>query len=87
MKKDELVKSVAEENNISKATAKKVIDSTFEKIKKAVSSGDSFRQDGFGTFKKAIRAQRNGVNPGTLEKIIIPEKNVVKFNASPSFFD
>lgn len=87
MKKDDLVKAVAENNNISKTIAKKVIDSTFEVIKSAVSSGDSFRQDGFGTFKKAIRAERNGVNPGTGEKIVIPEKQVVKFTASTNFFE
>ena len=87
MKKTELIKKVAQSNNISQSLAKSVIDQTFDEIKSAVQSGDSFRQEGFGTFQKAIRAERNGVNPSTGDKIVIPEKEVVKFKASSNFFD
>ena len=87
MTKEELVKKVAEENKISVKLAKQVIDSTFDKIKETVKSGDSFRQSGFGTFLKTIRAARNGVNPATSESIRIPEKTVAKFKASSNFFD
>lgn len=87
MKKTELIKKVAKSNNISQSLAKSVIDQTFDEIKSAVQYGDSFRQDSFGTFQKSIRAERNGVNPSTGEKIVIPEKEVVKFKASSNFFD
>lgn len=36
----------------------------------------------YGKLKVTVRKQRNGVNPKTLEKIVIPQKNTIKFVAS-----
>lgn len=40
---------------------------------------------GLGTFKIVEKAERNGVNPKTQEKIVIPARKAVKFSAAKHF--
>jgi nucleoid DNA-binding protein len=49
------------------------------------SNGDNFLLDSFGTFKVVERKGRNGVNPRTQEKLVIPAKKTVRFAVSPNF--
>ena len=65
MNKQELIAIVAEENELSKAQAGRIIDSVFDAIVKSVAKGDGFQLIGFGTFKAAKRAAREGRNPST----------------------
>ena len=54
MNKQELIEIVAEENEISKAQAARIVDSVFTNIVKAVAAGDTFQLIGFGSFKAAV---------------------------------
>jgi DNA-binding protein HU-beta len=56
-----------------------------ETIKKSVKAGANVALVGFGTFAKAKRAARIGINPATGEKIKIKAKNVPKFKAGKQF--
>lgn len=85
MNKQELVAIVAEENEISKALAGRVVDSMFDAIMKAVAKGDGFQLVGFGTFKAVERAAREGRNPATGETITIPASVTPKFTAGAAF--
>ena len=60
---------------------------TLDSIKKAVKKGEDVSLIGFGTFTKAKRKARTGVNPATGEQIKIKAKNVVKFKAGKAFKD
>jgi DNA-binding protein HU-beta len=56
-----------------------------EEIVTAVAKGDSVTLVGFGTFKSAARAAREGKNPKTGEKIKIAATTVPKFSAGATF--
>jgi DNA-binding protein HU-beta len=85
MNKQELIAIVAEENELSKAQAGRIVDSVFEAIVKAVAKGDGFQLIGFGTFKATKRAAREGRNPSTGETIKIPATVLPKFTAGAAF--
>ena len=82
MTKTELIAAIAAGAGISKATAKKALDTTTATIAGAVKKGDKVALVGFGTFSTTVRKARTGVNPATGNKIEIAAKKVVKFKAS-----
>jgi nucleoid DNA-binding protein len=84
MKKEEVIKLIAEEVNITQAEAKMAIDIMFDKISDALETDGRFCIKGFGTFNKRVSKERNAHNPRTREPIVIPEHNVVRFHASPN---
>ena len=77
--KQDVVNSVADSTGLSKKDANTAIDAVVETIQHALSSGDSVGLIGFGTFEVATRAAREGRNPQTNKKILIPSKNVPRF--------
>ena len=82
MKKDELLKVLAEEADVKKVEAEKVLNAFVDTLLSEVKKGEKFAVAGLGTFSVAERAAREGVNPKTGEKIHIgPSKNV-KFKAA-----
>lgn len=81
MNKAELIDAIAAEAGLSKADSKRALDAFLETTGKALKKGDSVVLIGFGTFKTATRAARNGRNPQTGKVIKIKAKKVVKFKA------
>lgn len=79
MNKNELISAVAEKSQLSKADAKKALDSIIETISEALKAGDKVALLGFGTFSVAERGERQGVNPATGESITIAAKKTAKF--------
>lgn len=87
MNKQELIALVAEENNMSKSQAGRVMDSIFKNIMKAVAQGDAFQLVGFGTFKAVKREARVSRNPSTGEAVNVPATVVPKFVPGKAFKD
>lgn len=85
MNKSELIEAVAAKADLSKAATSRALDVLVEEIVSAVSKGDSVTLVGFGTFKAAARAAREGKNPQTGEKIEIKATTVPKFAAGATF--
>lgn len=85
MNKSDLIDAMATEAEVSKAAAGRALDAAIAAITAAVAKGDSVTLVGFGTFKSAARAAREGKNPKTGEKIKIPATTVPKFTAGASF--
>jgi DNA-binding protein HU-beta len=81
MTKAEVVAKIANENGITKAQAEKAVDGFVSAVSDALAAGDKITLVGFGTFSVGERAQREGRNPRTGEKIKIPASKVVKFKA------
>lgn len=82
MKKDELLKVLAEAGEIKKVEAEKVLDAFVKTLLCEVKKGEKFAVAGFGTFQVVERAAREGVNPKTGEKIQIKASKNVKFKAA-----
>ncbi len=85
MNKSELIDAIAEKTELSKVASGKALDAVLETIVQAVAKGDAISLVGFGSFKAAARAAREGKNPKTGEKIKIPATTVPKFSAGASF--
>jgi len=81
MNKAELIDSMADGANLSKADAKRALDSFLDATGGALKKGDKVALVGFGTFSVSKRAARKGRNPQTGKEINIAAKNVVKFKA------
>ena len=81
MNKAELIDAIAAESKLTKADSKRALDAFLGNVGKALKKGDSVVLIGFGTFKVAQRAARNGRNPQTGKVIKIKAKKVVKFKA------
>lgn len=82
MTKAELIEKMAADAGISKAAAKKALESFLDGIKMGLKKKNSrVTLVGFGSFKKVYRKTRMGRNPQTGEKIKIKGKNAVTFKA------
>lgn len=87
MTKAELVGKIANEAGITKSQAEKAVDGFISAVSGALVAGDNITLVGFGTFSTGERAQREGRNPRTGEKIKIPASKVVKFKAGKTLSD
>lgn len=88
MNRKELVEAILKNKEVAEMSKKNVdyvLSFALDSIKKAIKKGDDVSLIGFGTFTKAKRKARTGVNPATGEKIKIKAKNVVKFKAGKAF--
>ena len=82
MNKAELIESVADATDTSKAEASRTLDAVLDSI-----AGDSVALVGFGTFNVRERAARMGRNPATGETIQIAASKGVGFKAGKSLKD
>ncbi len=87
MNKGELVDAVAEKASVTKKEADTIISAAIESIMEAVSGNDKVTLVGFGSFEPRVRKAREGRNPKTNEKMVIPETTVPAFSAGKAFKD
>jgi len=81
MNKSQLVDAMAQDAGISKAAAKKALESFLNNVENTLKKGGKVSLIGFGTFSVQTRKARDGRNPITGAPIKIPAKKVVKFKA------
>ncbi|WP_297763396.1 HU family DNA-binding protein [uncultured Muriicola sp.] len=81
MNKTELIDAMAAEAGITKAAAKKSLESFLGNVQKALKKGNRVSLVGFGSWSVSRRSAREGRNPSTGKTIQIKAKNVVKFKA------
>ena len=72
---------MAADADISKAAAKKALESFLGNVGSALKGGGRVSLVGFGSWSVSKRAAREGRNPQTGATIQIKAKNVVKFKA------
>jgi len=81
MNKKELVKQIAEKNEISIKDAQRGLDTTLHIIRDTLQKGGKLTLIGFGTFSTNTRSERMARNIQTGKPIKIKAKKVVKFKA------
>jgi len=81
MNKSDLIDAMAEDAGITKAAAKKALESFLGNVQGSLKKGDRVSLVGFGSWSVSRRAARDGRNPQTGATIKIKAKNVVKFKA------
>lgn len=83
MKKIGLIEAVMKAGEIEKKTqATAIVDAVFDTIAKTMGRGEEVSIPGFGVFRVAKRAAREGRNPMTGEKIQIKASVKPKFRAA-----
>ncbi|MBP7131179.1 MAG: HU family DNA-binding protein [Aquabacterium sp.] len=85
MNKTDLIQRLADQHQLSKAEAGRILDTLLDTVVTAVKKGDPVTIPGFGSFKQHARAARNGVNPSTGDKIKIPAAKLPKFTPGATF--
>ena len=81
MNKTEIIDAMAADAGISKAAAKKALESFLGGVQSTLKGGGRVSLVGFGSWSVSKRAAREGRNPQTGATIKIAAKNVVKFKA------
>jgi DNA-binding protein HU-beta len=87
MNKQELINSIAEKCDFSKAESKRALDACIEGITQALKGGDEVTLVGFGTFKVGQRAARTGRNPQSGAEIQIAAAKIPNFKAGKGLKD
>ena len=81
MIKSELVDKLAEEENISKTIAKRIVNIIFDTITNALVQGDRVELREFGIISVRNRKARVGRNPKTGASVQVANKKVPFFKA------
>jgi len=87
MRKQELLRRVAERTDLSVKKVGEVYDEIVNAIKDAVVNGEPIRVGDIGIIKPVVRAARKARNPQTGEEIDVPAHKSVKFKISSKFKD
>lgn len=85
MNKAELIEVLAKQHTLSKAEAGRFLATVLDTVVATVKKGGAVTLPGFGSFKQHARAARNGVNPGTGDKIKIAAVKLPKFTPGTAF--
>jgi len=85
--KSELIEKVAEQADLNKASAARVVEAVFDNITQALRAGETINLVGFGTFSVGERAARSGRNPRTGETIDIAASRNPRFKAGKGLKD
>lgn len=87
MNKAELIDAIAAAADINKSDAARALDAVIDTITDVLRRGDQVSLVGFGTFSVKHRAQREGRNPQTGERITIKSSHVPGFKAGKALKD
>jgi len=85
--KNDLIDAIAEEADLSKASAGRALDAAINAITGALKNQDTVSLVGFGTFSVKHRAAREGRNPRSGETIQIAASNAPAFKAGKALKD
>jgi len=85
--KTELANRLAENCELSKADAGRVLNGVLDEITTALSKGESITLPGFGTFKVTDRSERQGRNPQTGAPMTIKAGKNVRFTPGKTLKD
>lgn len=87
MTKSELIECIANDADISKAAANRVLESVMGAITKSLKKGNAVQLVGFGSFGVSKRAARTGRNPRTGEPVEIAASTSVAFKPAKALKD
>lgn len=82
--KDMLTHAICERTSLAKKDVELMLESLEDVVTNELRQGNKVTLTGFGTWKVSKRAAREGINPQTKAKIMIPAMTVPKFTAGKS---
>lgn len=87
MKKNEIIKAVSDELDMTIKETAAVVDIFIEYVELALQTGDCVDIPKFGKLSVEQREARMARNPQTGEKMEVPAKKAIKFKASKTLKD
>ncbi len=81
MNKAGLVDALSQQTGIDKQECKKMVEVTLTLIEQQLAAGERVQLAGFGCFEVQSRHSREGVNPRTKERMMIPACKCPSFKA------
>ena len=87
MNKTELIAAIAEQAEVTKKDAEKVLKAFTDVVAEELKNGGKVQLVGFGTFEVSERAAREGRNPLTGETMQIAASKSPKFKAGKALKD
>ncbi len=87
MNKAELVAAMADKADLSRKDAEAALKAFTDVVAEELKKGEKIQLVGFGTFEVSERAAREGRNPQTGDKMIIPASKAPKFKAGKALKD
>ena len=87
MNKNDLIASVADKADLTKAKAAEAVDAVLDGITSSLSSGGEVRLIGFGNFVVAHRKASTARNPQTGAIVDVPAANVPRFKPGKALKD
>ncbi|MDE0659532.1 MAG: HU family DNA-binding protein [Gammaproteobacteria bacterium] len=87
MNKSELTDAIADEADISRASAARTLDAALNAIQGSLQNGEPVALVGFGTFSVRERGARTGRNPRTGEEIEIAAAKLPAFKPGKALKD
>lgn len=81
MRKQDLVRAVAQEAKLTEAQATAAVNALIDAIQDSLAKGDEVNISGFGAFRVVERAARQGRNPRTGEEMQIGARKSAAFRA------
>ena len=82
MRKQELIKIIADRTQLTLSQTEAVLAHTFDAIKQLMMNQEVVKIPKFGSFSAKLRAAHKGHNPSTGQAIQIPERIVPYFKAA-----
>ncbi len=84
---NEIADKIANEQNLTKAQAKAIVEGVFKQIAEAAASGAETTINGFGKFKVKATAAREGRNPATGATMTIAASKKLTFQPAKAIKD
>lgn len=79
LNKKKLIERIALAAGNTLADTERIVDAVFCEMMAALENEEEVHIQGFGVFEVRTRAARQGVNPRTKERIVIPECRIAAF--------
>ena len=87
MNKNELAAAIAAKTGLNKKNSEAALNAFISTVTETLNAGDKVVLVGFGTFEVKQRAEREGINPATKAKIVIPASKAPVFKAGKALKD
>jgi len=85
--KRELVNQISDNLGIKQVVAKDIVQQFLDDVVVYLSKGERLEFRDFGVFEVVKRKSRIAQNPKTLDKVVVPERKVVKFKVGQTMRD
>lgn len=77
--KKRVIEELQRKNALSERAAGAMVDNVFAAVQGVLDGGEKVNIQGFGTFERKFRDQRQGRNPRTGEPVTIAARHSIKF--------